>query len=174
MTKKQQKIMIIGIITILLILMLVGVIALTRGSGSKDNSTSEIQERRSNMLSLARDYAAQGEYESALDMINSLLIDNPGDEEARKLFNEIIAMKQASENSDQSELQVLKDQNDQLANSLTRLNTNLNRGNSGRKRSPSEKGSSAERRSGKESRHKETNRRTSSIRQTVAEKQKIR
>ncbi len=59
--------------------------------GDKGNS------ERDNILVLAADYLDQNEYERALDLVESLLLQNPGDEDARAIRDRAIEQKQVAE-----------------------------------------------------------------------------
>ncbi len=68
----------------------------------------------------------------ALDLLNQLLIEDSADEDARELRDEVLAARKAEgEASKQAELDALKEQNEQLAESLDRLGDTINRENPG-------------------------------------------
>jgi tetratricopeptide (TPR) repeat protein len=88
--------MIIGVSGGVLILLLVlgGVFFLGRGkksgsAGSARDATgttlTEKETERKNTINLALEYLAAGEFQRALDLLDRLLIENPGDEEVREL-----------------------------------------------------------------------------------------
>ncbi|MDR2182036.1 MAG: hypothetical protein LBN92_05080, partial [Treponema sp.] len=62
---------------------------LTRGNGGGA--------KRDNTLLLAREYIDKGEFQRALDLVDGILIENPGDEEARALRDEAVEGKRLAE-----------------------------------------------------------------------------
>jgi len=60
--------------------------------------------RRANKLALARDYFEVGEYQRALDLLDEILIEDAGDQEARELKREVLSGKRAAEAQDQEQL----------------------------------------------------------------------
>ncbi|RKX70827.1 MAG: hypothetical protein DRP60_15410, partial [Spirochaetes bacterium] len=128
----NKKLIFIGIAVILALLIGLGLFFIFRGSGGQggDRGTIEVPSKRDNMLSLAQDYSDQGEYQMALDLLNQLLIEDSADEDARELRDEVLAARKAEgEASKQAELDALKEQNEQLAESLDRLGDTINREN---------------------------------------------
>jgi tetratricopeptide (TPR) repeat protein len=122
----RKKIFIIGGAVILALLIGLGLFFILRGGrGDTDPGAGS---KRDNMLVLARDYAEQGEYQMALDLLNQLLIEDADDQEARDLRDDVIASRKAdSEAAKQAELDALRDQNEKLAESLEKLGDSINR-----------------------------------------------
>ncbi|MCK5674057.1 MAG: tetratricopeptide repeat protein, partial [Spirochaetales bacterium] len=120
----RTKIIIIGIIILVIILLIFGGIFLKgKLSSVDDNSKSE------NTLRLAREYFTSEEFDMALNLINSLLIDNADNTDARDLRDEIIKKKKELEASDklldeQRNEDALKAQDD-LAQSLLNLGSSI-------------------------------------------------
>lgn len=129
----NKKLIIIGGAVILALLIGFGLFFILRGGGRDrggDVGTEQGSSKRDNMLILARDYADQGEYQMALDLLNQLLIEDAADEDARELRDEVLAAKKAEgEASKQAELDALREQNEQLAESLDRLGDTFNQEN---------------------------------------------
>ena len=120
----RTKIIIIGIILLVIILLIFGGIFLKgKLSSVDDNSKSE------NTLRLAREYFTSEEFDMALNLINSLLIENADNTDARNLRDEIIKKKKELEASDklmeeQRNEDALKAQDD-LAQSLLDLGDSI-------------------------------------------------
>lgn len=92
---KKKKIIIIAAASLLLLLLLFfgirGIARAASSSGAKGNDA------RQNTLALAQKYLDKGQYDKAMDLLNSLLISNPDDEEADRLLDEAIKQKKASD-----------------------------------------------------------------------------
>ena len=92
---KKKKIIIIAAASLLLLLPLFfgirGIARAASSSGAKGNDA------RQNTLALAKKYLDKGQYDKAMDLLNSLLISNPDDEEADRLLDEAIKQKKASD-----------------------------------------------------------------------------
>lgn len=98
---KKKKIVLI-VIAVLLILALISFLGIRvlgggRGEGAVD--------ARANTLTLAQKYIDKGQYDKAMDLLNGLLISNPGDEEADRLLDQAIQLKK--ENSGTSSTNVI-------------------------------------------------------------------
>ncbi|ADN01621.1 tetratricopeptide repeat protein [Spirochaeta thermophila] len=79
-----------------------------------------------NALLLAEEYAAAHEYQRALDILDTLLLRNPGDEEVRALKQRILEEKRAyEEDQRRKELEELARQQEQLSRSLSELSEAL-------------------------------------------------
>ncbi len=79
-----------------------------------------------NTLALARQYLERGEYQSAQDLLNGLLLANADDPEARALLDDLISAKKASEEAARQEaLASQRDQQDRLQASLDELGQNM-------------------------------------------------
>jgi len=92
---KKKKIAIIAAASLLLLLLLFfgirGIARAASSSGAKGGSA------RQNTLALVQKYLDKGQYDKAMDLLNSLLISNPDDAEADKLLDEAIKQKKASD-----------------------------------------------------------------------------
>lgn len=92
---KKKKIAIIAAASLLLLLLLFfgirGIARAASSSGAKGGSA------RQNTLALVQKYLDKGQYDKAMDLLNSLLISNPDDAEADKLLDEAIRQKKASD-----------------------------------------------------------------------------
>ncbi|MEA1912060.1 MAG: tetratricopeptide repeat protein [Spirochaetota bacterium] len=89
----RSKIIIIGAVLIVIILLVFG------GIYIKGKSSSGIDQKAQNTLSLAREYFSSEEFDMALNLINSLLIENADNDDARDLRDEIIKKKKELETS---------------------------------------------------------------------------
>ena len=89
------------------------------GSGGSSDSADSL---RINTIRLAGDYYKQKEYQRALDLLDSVLINNPDDQEAAALRDKIIAAKNSSQDAEkEKEKQIqdeLKESLDELGHSL--------------------------------------------------------
>jgi tetratricopeptide (TPR) repeat protein len=124
---KEKMILIGGVLVLILGL---GLFFFLRGKGEGGDSNVVVsnsdENRRENMLILASEYADQGEYDMALDLINDLLLEDAADQEARALRDRVIkARKEAEEADKQAELDALKAQNEELAQGLKDLSNTL-------------------------------------------------
>ena len=94
-SEKRKKIILIAAAALLLLLLLFfgirGIARAASSSGAKDGSA------RQNTLALVQKYLDKGQYDKAMDLLNSLLISNPDDAEADKLLDEAIRQKKASD-----------------------------------------------------------------------------
>lgn len=110
-TSKNKKIVLIVIAGLLLLLLLLWGGSKVLFGGSKKGSSAE----RSNTLALAQKYLDKGQYDKAMDLLNSLLISNPNDEEADKLLDQAIQLKNESDQAAASQNSALQ-QGDQSYN----------------------------------------------------------
>jgi len=124
---KKQLILLISICAVLVIAAAVFFIFFYRSDGDISVSSSLADARRENTLRLASVYAESGEFGRALDLIDSLLIDNPDDEAARALQRAILNIDRNGIDSTEALLaaqrQFLEEQmrqNQELASSLNR------------------------------------------------------
>ncbi len=94
-SEKRKKIILIAAAALLLLLLLFfgirGIARAASSSGAKGGSA------RQNTLALVQKYLDKGQYDKAMDLLNSLLISNPDDAEADKLLDEAIRQKKASD-----------------------------------------------------------------------------
>ena len=113
----NRRLIIIIVAAIVLIAALVTTFVLIGGrSTAKEDPELEA---RNNMLRLAREYYDHSEYQRALDLIDTLLIQNVDDEDARTLRNEIIRAKQdADETAKLEEAQQAEDLKDSISESI--------------------------------------------------------
>ncbi|MGC9312147.1 MAG: tetratricopeptide repeat protein, partial [Sediminispirochaetaceae bacterium] len=95
----DRRWLILGAIIVLAALIGGGIYLVGRGGGSADENgqLTEAEQLRQNTLSLAEDYFESGEYQRALDLVDSLLIKNAEDQEARILRDRIIETRKTSE-----------------------------------------------------------------------------
>ncbi|MBQ6028501.1 MAG: hypothetical protein IJL24_03105, partial [Treponema sp.] len=95
--EKRKKIILIAAAALLLLLLLFfgirGIARAASSSGAKGGSA------RQNTLALVQKYLDKGQYDKAMDLLNSLLISNPDDAEADKLLDEAIRQKKASDDA---------------------------------------------------------------------------
>jgi len=63
---------------------------------SNDFNTLSPEQRRDNTIRLAKYYIARAEYEHAMELLDEMLIDNPDDEEAKQLIEDIISLKKGA------------------------------------------------------------------------------
>ena len=89
---------------------------------------AEGPEAHDNALALAREYLERGEFQSAQDILNGLLLENANDPAARALLDELITAKKAAEEAARQEgLAAQRDQQDRLQASLDELGQNIRR-----------------------------------------------
>jgi len=62
----------------------------TAGNTKGVNSGINAETIRQNTIDLAMDYLAAGEYQRALDLLESLLINNPNDTQVRSLLEKVL------------------------------------------------------------------------------------
>ncbi|MDR0602563.1 MAG: hypothetical protein LBG42_09315, partial [Treponema sp.] len=98
----RKTLLIAGIAGVVLLALLVSGAAfllLKKGGGNRSvtNASAETEDlSRRNILNLVRDYIEQGEYQRALDHLDSLLIADSGDAEARELRDAALREKAAA------------------------------------------------------------------------------
>lgn len=96
-SEKRKKIILIAAAALVLLLLLFfgirGIARAVSSSGAKGGSA------RQNTLALVQKYLDKGQYDKAMDLLNSLLISNPDDAEADKLLDEAIRQKKASDDA---------------------------------------------------------------------------
>jgi tetratricopeptide (TPR) repeat protein len=113
----NKKIFSIGGGVVLLLLLLAGGWLLLAHPGDS---------KRANILKLARDYAAQGEDQRALDLLDQLLISNADDPDAKALRDQVVQAKRDHDNADkQAQLDALKNANGKLQQGLQSLANQL-------------------------------------------------
>ena len=118
----NKKILYIGGGAVLLLLLLAGGWLLLAHPGDS---------KRDNILKLARDYAAQGEDQRALDLLDQLLISNADDADAKALRDQVVQQKKQHDNADkQAELDALKNANGKLQQGLQSLANQLSQSKS--------------------------------------------
>lgn len=93
-TKKKKIIIIAAAALLVLLLLFFGIRGIARAASS---SGAKGNDARQNTLALAQKYLDKGQYDKAMDLLNSLLISNPDDEEADRLLDEAIKQKKASD-----------------------------------------------------------------------------
>ena len=131
---KRRTLMIGGLAALLLLVagggLFLGIRSARKNRGTEVVTTPQ-NDKRDNVLSLAKSYIDQGEFDRALDLLNGLLIENAEDEQARELLEQAVEAKKnaeaAQEAANRAELEELKRQNEQLAESL--LEASRNQGN---------------------------------------------
>ena len=82
-----NKKIIIGAAAALLLLIGVAVFFL---AGNNSDDKDSIDQRRQNTITLAMEYLERGDYQRALELLDSLLIDDPFDEIVRQLRDEVL------------------------------------------------------------------------------------
>ncbi len=93
-SKKKKIALAVAAGLLILLLLFLGVRGIARAvsaSGAKGASA------RQNTLALAQKYLDKGQYDKAMDLLNSLLISNPDDEDADKLLDRAIQLKKESD-----------------------------------------------------------------------------
>ena len=132
--RDSRKMFIYGGSALLLLILGFGLFFLLRGDAetraARRNPAEETDDAsaRDNTLTLARNYAEQGEYQAAMDLLNRLLIENSSDEEANTLLQDVLQAKRDAEvERSRDESEALRRQNEELASSLERLGESLNR-----------------------------------------------
>ena len=105
--QKKKKRLILIISSIIIALILLGGTSYGIYSAIKDfreNKTETtipfIEKERINTMTLIRRYIEKGEYDRAMDLLDSLLIKNADDQEALDIMDEIIALKEGSSSKD--------------------------------------------------------------------------
>jgi tetratricopeptide (TPR) repeat protein len=83
----RKKIIIISISAVVLILIGVGIFFLVRNN--KNNAEAKLEQKRENTIALAMDYLERGDFQRALELLDSLMIDNPFDERIRQIRDEV-------------------------------------------------------------------------------------
>ncbi|HQG39554.1 MAG TPA: hypothetical protein PLV76_01550, partial [Spirochaetales bacterium] len=87
-SKQKKKLLIISItVGVILVLLLAGILM---GISTAKHAA---QKERLNVLKLARDYGEAGDYDRALNLLDTLLIKNADDKEALELQREILEKK---------------------------------------------------------------------------------
>jgi len=119
----KTKLLIAAAVLVVIILLITGFFYITGRPSTKADLKAQ------NTLRLASEYVSSGEYDMALNLINSLLIDNADNSDARTLRDEIIAKKKDQEASnkllkDQKEEEARKAQ-DTLTQSLSELGNTI-------------------------------------------------
>ncbi|MBR5964821.1 MAG: tetratricopeptide repeat protein [Treponema sp.] len=95
--KRKKIIVAVAAGILLLLLLFFGVRGIARAVSSSGSGKGDAA--RQNTLALAQKYLDKGQYDKAMDLLNSLLISNPDDEEADKLLDEAIRQKKASDDA---------------------------------------------------------------------------
>ena len=126
--KKKNIILISAIAGILLLLTGVGTFFGVKAIANKNNSTSLISKDGSvlggeyeNTLALIERYISHGEYDRAMDLLDSLLIKNANDERALDLMDEVIALKAKDKESQQQAASKNSGNNEELEKALSDL-----------------------------------------------------
>lgn len=96
---KRKKIILIAAAVLLLLLLLFFGARAIAGAAASSKSKGGASSARQNTLALAQKYLDKGQYDKAMDLLNSLLISNPDDEEADRLLDEAITQKKASDDA---------------------------------------------------------------------------
>jgi tetratricopeptide (TPR) repeat protein len=91
---RNKFFILIGAGVALIVLVIAGILFFSRGDREQGRGTGS--GGRVNTLTLAGDYIAQGEYQRALDLLDRLLIEDSGDDEARALRDRAIAASHAA------------------------------------------------------------------------------
>jgi len=91
---RKKLIILISSGAVLVALIVLGIIFFVKGKkdagGAGNAITSQSDGRRQNIIKLAKNYIEQGEYDRALNLIDSLLIDNSDDNEAKNLQRQVL------------------------------------------------------------------------------------
>ena len=104
------------------------------GYGTGGQNSNGVSSERDNILPLAKRYIERGEYERAMDLLDSLLITNADDSEALDLMDDVILLRDsdasgtAQRNSDgtNSELQQTLEEMAEANRAADRKSTRLN------------------------------------------------
>lgn len=106
----NKKIIIIGAAGLLVLaLLVVGAVFLVRRLGSSPEAAivsyeveaaGEAARKRRNTMDLAREYFTRGDYDRALALLDSLLIDNPADDEARRIRDDMLERRRLAKAAD--------------------------------------------------------------------------
>ena len=117
----NRKALIIVAALLLIALLFAGFLLMRSGRGD-----GEAGQERLNTLKLVRQYMDRQEYDRSLSLLEKLLLADPDDEEARLLLDEILERKKSQEsNAREQELAALKNQQEQLSDSLRELGSSI-------------------------------------------------
>ncbi|GAH59282.1 unnamed protein product, partial [marine sediment metagenome] len=117
---EKKHIIIIGLV--LLAIILIGGLGLLAISGSRQKA----RDARLNSLKLASQYLERQEFDRALEILDKLLIADPEDAEAGELLDEILDKKKIAEKEAKDrELEELRQQQENLQDSLSELSSSL-------------------------------------------------
>ena len=94
--KKKVLIFIVAGLLVLFLLFM-GIRGIARAASSAKAKNGAAAAARDNTLALAQKYLDKGQYDKAMDLLNSLLISNPDDEEADELLDKAIQLKKESD-----------------------------------------------------------------------------
>ncbi|MDR0312953.1 MAG: tetratricopeptide repeat protein [Treponema sp.] len=83
----RKKIIIISVSAVVLVMIGLGIFFLVRSN--KNIADAKLEQKKDNTLALAMEYLERGDFQRALELLDSLLIDNPMDERTRQIWNEV-------------------------------------------------------------------------------------
>lgn len=119
--KKKNKIFIISAIVVFTLLVFV-LLFVFFGASAKSRDIE-----RHNMLALAEEYIKKGDYDRALNLLDSLIIKNAMDSEARALHSEATSKKAEAKEAAEAASRTASNDKDSLAQSLGELGKSLER-----------------------------------------------
>ena len=104
---KKKRIRNIAGASAVLIAIIFGLIFLIRGCV---NSSQSQNKERQNIIRLAEKYMEKEQYDSAMDLLNTLLIQDPEDKEVNELLDRLIELKAAQERANAANFTVINGQ----------------------------------------------------------------
>ena len=104
---KKKRIRNIAGASAVLIAIIFGLIFLIRGCV---NSSQSQNKERQNIIRLAEKYMEKEQYDSAMDLLNTLLIQDPEDKEVNELLDKLIELKAAQERANAANFTVINGQ----------------------------------------------------------------
>lgn len=104
---KKKRIRNIASASAVLIAIIFGLIFLIRGCV---NSSKSQNKERQNIIRLAEKYMEKEQYDSAMDLLNTLLIQDPEDKEVNELLDKLIELKAAQERANAANFTVINGQ----------------------------------------------------------------
>lgn len=105
--EKKKRVRNIAVASAVLIAIIIGLIFLIRGCV---NSSKAGNKERHNIIRLAEKYMEKEQYDSAMDLLNTLLIQDPDDKEVNELLDKLIELKAAQERANAANFTVINGQ----------------------------------------------------------------
>jgi len=118
MKERARKALIFGGIAVVLTIAAALALTIASGAGQKERGT---------MLALAREYIDRGDYDRALNLLDTLIIKNPADADARALQDEALARKMSAKSLADDATRGGSNDTGALAQSLGELGKSLER-----------------------------------------------